>query len=161
MHLLSLLIWGGICFAVAGMSAEWAADEVAGWYRTLVTPSIAPPTWVFGPVWTVLYTLMAVAAWQVWLTDPSTLRTEALALFLVQLGFNLAWTWIFFRRHAIGAALAEVVMLWIAIAATTLAFGKVMQVAGLLMVPYLAWVTFAVVLNAAFWRLNPAFRPQK
>ena len=58
MHLLSLLIWGGICFAVAGISAEWAADEVAGWYRTLVVPRIAPPTWVFGPVWTVLYTLM-------------------------------------------------------------------------------------------------------
>ncbi len=102
---------------------------------------------------------MTVSAWQVWLTEPSTLRTEALALFLAQLGFNLAWTWIFFRQHAIGAALAEVVLLWIAIASTALVFGRVLQVAGLLMVPYLAWVTFAVVLNAAFCRLNPEFRP--
>src|ERR1017187_8890632 len=123
MHLLSLLIWGGICFAVAGISAEWAADEVAGWYRTLVIPSIAPPTGVFGPVWTVLYTLMTVSAWQVWLTEPSLLRTYALAPFFVQPGFDLSRTWICFRQHAIGAALAEVVLLWIAIASTALVFG--------------------------------------
>jgi tryptophan-rich sensory protein len=109
---------------------------------------------VFGPVWTLLYALMAIAAWQVWLLAPSALRTWGLALFLAQLGLNFAWSWIFFRHHALGAALAEVVVLWAAIGATTLVFAKVAPVAAWLMTPYWAWVTFATVLNEEFWRLN-------
>ena len=127
---------------------------MSGWYRTLRRPSIALPHWVFGPVWTVLYLLMAVAAWRVWLTAPSAPRTWGLALFLVQLGLNPAWSWIFFRRHAIGAALAEVVALWAAIGVTILVFGQVAPLAAWLMAPYWAWVCFASVLNAASWRLN-------
>ena len=139
---------------VAGVSGSWTASEVPGWYRTLVRPSIAPPNWVFGPVWTLLYAMMAVAAWQVWESPSSPLRTLGLALFLVQLILNFAWSLIFFRQHAIGAALVEVVALWAAIGATTLVFGKVSPAAAWLMAPYWAWVTFAAVLNAAFWRLN-------
>jgi tryptophan-rich sensory protein len=105
-------------------------------------------------VWTLLYALMAIAAWQVWLLAPSALRTWGLALFLVQLGLNFAWPWIFFRHHALGAALAEVVVLWAAIGATTLVFGRVAPVAAWLMAPYWAWVTFATALNEEFWRLN-------
>jgi tryptophan-rich sensory protein len=97
---------------------------------------------------------MAVAAWRVWLATPSTARTVGLTLFLVQLALNLAWSWIFFRRHAIGAALLEVVLLWLAIAITTMAFGRVAPLAAWLLLPYLAWVTFATALNARFWRMN-------
>jgi tryptophan-rich sensory protein len=98
--------------------------------------------------------MMAIAAWQVSQTSPSTLRTWAIGLFLTQLALNFAWSFLFFRCHAIGGALAEVIVLWLAIGATTLVFGRVMPSAAGLMVPYWAWVTFAAVLNAAFWRLN-------
>jgi tryptophan-rich sensory protein len=154
MRWISLICWIGICFMVAGVSGSWTASEVPGWYRTLVRPSIAPPNWVFGPVWTLLYAMMAVAAWQVWESPSSPLRTLGLALFLVQLILNFAWSLIFFRQHAIGAALVEVVALWAAIGATTLVFCRVSPAAAWLMAPYWAWVSFASVLNAAFWRLN-------
>jgi benzodiazapine receptor len=150
----ALFFWFALCFAVAGIGGRWTASEIAGWYRTLARPAIAPPNWVFGPVWTLLYGLMAFAAWRVWLATPSPARSRALALFLVQLALNLAWTWIFFRKHAVGTALIEVIALWAAIAVTMLAFRRVEPGAGWLMAPYLAWVTFASVLNAAFWHLN-------
>jgi translocator protein len=150
----ALFFWFALCFAVAGIGARWTTAEITGWYRTLARPTIAPPNWVFGPVWTLLYGLMAFAAWRVWLAPPSPARNLALALFLAQLALNLAWTWIFFRKHAVGAALIEVIALWAAIAATMLAFRRVEPGAGWIIAPYLAWVTFASVLNAAFWRLN-------
>jgi tryptophan-rich sensory protein len=154
MRWISLIIWIGICFAVAGVCGRWTASEIPGWYRTLARPSIAPPDWVFGPVWTLLYALMAVAVWRVWESAPSPLRSWGLALFLVQLGLNFAWPLIFFRYHAIGAALAEILALWVAIGATTLVFHHVEPLAAWLMAPYWAWVSFASVLNGAFWRLN-------
>ena len=149
-----LLSWFGLCFAVAGVSGSWTASEIPGWYRTLVRPAFAPPNWIFGPVWTLLYALMAVAAWQLWLLPASGLRTWGLVLFLAQLALNFAWSFIFFRCHALGAALAEVVVLWAAIGAATLLFGRVAPVAAWLMAPYWAWVSFASVLNAAYWLLN-------
>lgn len=154
MRWFALLFWFALCFAVASIGGRWTAGEIAGWYRTLNRPTIAPPNWVFGPVWTLLYGLMAFAAWRVWLAPPSPARRLALVLFLAQLALNLAWTWIFFRKHAIGAALIEVIALWAAIAVTMLAFRRVEPGAGWLMAPYLAWVTFASALNAAFWRIN-------
>ena len=154
MRWISLLFWLGVCFGVAGVSGSWTASEIPGWYRTLTRPAIAPPNWVFGPVWILLYALMAIAAWQVWQTAPSSLRTWGLVLFLAQLGLNFAWSWIFFRHHAIRSALVEIVLLWIAIGAATLIFHRVSPAAAWLMVPYWAWVSFATVLNAAFWRLN-------
>jgi tryptophan-rich sensory protein len=154
MRWISLICWIGLCFAVAGVSGSWTASAVPGWYRTLTRPAIAPPDWVFGPAWTLLYALMAVAAWRIWESPASPLRTWGLALFLVQLILNFAWSLIFFRHHAIGAALVEIVALWAAIGATTLVFGRVSPAAAWLMAPYWAWVTFATVLNAAFWRLN-------
>jgi tryptophan-rich sensory protein len=154
MRWFSLIVWLAICFIVAGVSGSWTASEVPGWYRTLVRPAIAPPNWLFGPVWTLLYALMVIAAWQVWQSAASPLRTWGLIFFLVQLGLNFAWSLIFFRHHAIGAALAEVIVLWVAIGLTTLLFSRVAPSAGWLMAPYWAWVTFASVLNAAIWRLN-------
>jgi tryptophan-rich sensory protein len=154
MRWIGLVFWFALCFAVAGIGGRWTSGEIAGWYRTLNRPAIAPPNWVFGPVWSLLYALMAIAAWRVWLAAPSSIRSWALGLFVAQLALNLAWSWIFFRRHALGAALAEVAVLWFAIGGTILAFSLVAPVAAWLMAPYLAWVTFATVLNAAFWRLN-------
>lgn len=154
MHWFPLLFWFALCFAVAGIGGWWTAREVKWWYRTLRRPGIAPPDWIFGPVWTLLYALMALAAWRIWLAAPSGARTSAICLFLAQLALNLAWSWIFFRQHAIGAALVEVGVLWAVIAATAIAFSRVAPVAAWLMAPYLAWVTFAAALNAEFWRLN-------
>lgn len=156
MRWFSLLCWLAICFAVAAVSGSWTVSEIPGWYRTLVRPAIAPPNWLFGPVWTLLYAMMAVAAWLVWQSAPSSPRTWGLILFLAQLALNFAWSLIFFRHHALGAALAELVVLWVAIGATTLVFARVAPSAAWLMAPYWAWVTFAAVLNEAFWRLNRA-----
>jgi tryptophan-rich sensory protein len=154
MRWIGLVFWIALCFAVAGMGARWTAEEVTGWYTTLKRPAIAPPNWIFGPVWTLLYALMAVAVWRVWLAEPSAARSWALALFVAQLALNLAWSWIFFRQHAIGAALAEVALLWVAIAGTAVQFSRVTPLAAWIMIPYLAWVSFATALNAAYWRLN-------
>jgi translocator protein len=158
MQWIALLSWLVLCFAVAGIGGWCAADDLAGWYRTLVKPRIAPPTWVFGPIWTALYALMAIAAWQVWLSPSSPMRTKSLTLFLIQLALNLAWPWIFFREHEIGAALAEVILLWIVIGATTMAFGGLVPLAAWLMAPYWAWTSFAILVNAAFWLLNREYR---
>lgn len=154
MRWITLLGWLVLCFAVAGISGSFTAQEVPGWYRTLNRPSFAPPDWVFGPVWTLLYALMAVAAWRVSLEPSSSVRNTALALFILQLALNFAWSLIFFRQHAIGAALVEVLVLWIFIGGTTLIFSRLSPLAAWLMVPYWAWVSFASVLNWAFWRLN-------
>lgn len=154
MQWIGLLVCLGICFAVAGIGSWWTVGDINGWYRTLVMPKIAPPNWVFGPVWTLLYALMAVAAWRVWLSASSPLRSLGLELFVLQLGLNLGWSLIFFRLHAIRMALVEVLILWAAIGITTLIFGAVSPLAAWLMAPYWAWVTFAAILNAAFLRVN-------
>ena len=154
MRWLSLLFWLFLCFAVAAVSGSSTAAAIPGWYRSLHRPAIAPPNWVFAPVWTLLYILMALAAWRVSLAATSPLRTWAIGLFLLQLALNFAWSILFFGRHAIGAAFVDIVALWLAIAATTLAFSRLSPVAACLMAPYLAWVSFAAVLNYAFWRIN-------
>jgi len=154
MRWITLLAWLGLCFAVAGVSGHWTAVEVAGWYKTLRMPSIAPPNWIFGPVWTLLYAMMAVAAWRITLTAPSQERTWALALFLTQLALNFAWSLLFFHWHQIGWAFVEVLVLWALIAASALAFSALDRTAAWMMVPYLAWVSFAALLNFLLWRLN-------
>jgi tryptophan-rich sensory protein len=154
MHWITLLFWFGICFAVAGVSGWWTSGEITEWYPSLAKPAIAPPNWIFGPVWTLLYALMAIAAWLVSQSASTPWRTLGLGLFLAQLGLNLAWSAIFFRWHAIGAALAEVILLWAVIGATLLVFSRAEPVAAWLMAPYWAWTSFATILNAAFWRLN-------
>jgi benzodiazapine receptor len=154
MRWISLLGWILLCFAVAGISGRWTAQEIPTWYRALRRPPIAPPNWLFGPVWSLLYALMAIAAWLVWQTPPTTLRTAALVLFILQLTLNFAWSWLFFHLHRMGLALAENVLLWVAIAATLGAFFPCSHIAAWLLVPYIAWVTFAILLNFEFWRMN-------
>ncbi len=123
------------------------------WYAGLNKPLWNPPAWLFGPAWTTLYTLMAIAAWLVW---KRVGFTRALGFYFVQLILNAAWTPIFFGAHALGWALFEIVIMWIAILLTLLSFLRVQKTAGLLLVPYLAWVSFATFLNFTLWRLNPS-----
>lgn len=143
-----------ICLGAAGLGAIATTPEINGWYRTLAKPTWNPPSSVFGPVWTALYLTMAVAAWLVWRPAGFTAARVPLTLFAVQLGLNIAWSWIFFRLHQPGWALVEIVFLWLAIALTMGAFFQRSNLAGWLIVPYLAWVTFATALNFALWRLN-------
>ncbi len=150
-----LLGWLLLCYAVAMLGGWWMAGELREWYLGLNRPGIAPPNWVFGPVWSLIYTLMAVAAWQVWQMPPSADRNKAMLLFFVQLGLNLLWTWLFFCEHDIANALAEIVLLWIAIGAEIVIFYRIKPLAAWLMAPCWAWVSFAVVLNFSYWRLNP------
>ena len=155
MRWVSLGLWVIGCLAVGGIGGRWTGPEIRGWYRSIRKPSFNPPSWVFGPVWTTLYVLMALAAWLVTGSGDSLMRTAGLELFGFQLALNLAWSWIFFRKHAIGSAAIEVAVLWCAIGATTVVFSGVSSAAAWLMAPYWAWVTFASILNASIWRLNP------
>jgi tryptophan-rich sensory protein len=141
-----------LCLAVGGIGGGASASGIDGWYRTLAKPGWNPPDWVFGPVWTVLYVMMAVAAWLVWKTGDRV--RPALVLFFVQLALNLAWTFIFFTAQSPGLALIEIAFLWLAVLLTMLAFFGRQSTAGWLFVPYLAWVSFAAALNFAIWWMN-------
>jgi len=140
---------------VTGATGAFASRNAQAFYAQLAQPSWAPPPWLFGPVWTVLYVLMAVAAWLVWRQRGWAGARGALTLFLVQLVFNGLWTWLFFAWRMGGLAFAEILVMWVLIAATVVAFWRTRPLAGALLVPYLAWVTFAAALNFALWRANP------
>lgn len=145
-----------VCFAAAGVGSLATTPQTVsgGWYGTLDKPFFTPPASVFGPVWTVLYLSMAVSAWLVWRRRGFSGARAAMALFSAQLMLNLLWSVIFFGLEAPGLALVEIVALWTAILLTILAFSKISRPAGWLLVPYLAWVTFATALNAGIWWLN-------
>src|SRR3954470_9544233 len=144
---LGLVGWLLVCFAAAAIGAIASADAGA-FYSQLARPSWAPPGWIFGPVWAVLYLLMALAAWLVWRDARNARVWElALGLFLAQLAANARWSWTFFAWHRGGLAFADIVLLWGLIAGTAIQFSRLKPLAGLLLVPYLAWVTFAAVLN--------------
>lgn len=151
---LGLLGWVALCLGAAGLGAGATTPEIDGWYATIQKPTWNPPDAVFGPVWTTLYLMMAVAAWLVWQRGGLREQRSPLGLFGVQLALNVAWSWIFFGQHQLGWAFLELVVLWLAIAATAVAFFRCSKVAGWLLVPYLAWVSFAGVLNFTIWRLN-------
>jgi tryptophan-rich sensory protein len=142
-----------IVMLVAGLGGLFTGRSVSTWYRTLSRPDWTPPDWLFGPVWTVLYLSMAVAAWMVWRRGTPA-ATAALSAFAVQLAFNVAWSALFFGLRSPAAAMVDIVLLWLAIAATIACFLRVSVPAGLIMLPYLAWVTFAAALNFAIWRMN-------
>ena len=144
--------WLGLCFAVASLGAVFSPGE---WYATLSKPAWNPPGWIFGPVWSALYTMMAVAAWLVWRQGGWKQQRKALLVFLVQLVLNALWSPLFFGLHWPGLAFAEILLLWVAIAWTITVFLHVHRLAAWLLVPYLAWVSFAAVLNGTLWRLNP------
>ena len=151
---LALGAFVGACFLVAGVGGWLTSMGMPEWYATLRKPSFNPPSWIFGPVWTALYLAMAVAGWLVWREAGLDGGFRALALFFVQLALNLAWSGIFFALRSPGWAMVEIVALWSAILVTMLLFFRHSTLAGWLLVPYLIWVSFAAVLNAAIVRLN-------
>lgn len=138
--------------AVGMIGGLATAPSIESWYRTIAKPDWTPPDWVFGPVWTILYIMMGVAAWLVWKTRDRV--APAMALFGVQLALNLAWSLLFFGARSPGLALIEVVFLWTSVLLTMLAFFGRQSTAGWLFVPYLAWVSFAAMLNFAIWSMN-------
>ena len=152
-RLLPLFSWLVLCFLVALLNAQ--VTDPGEWYQALDKPAWTPPGWLFGPAWTLLYTLMGVAAFLVWEHRRTPLARLALGLFLLQLAFNAAWSWLFFQQQAIGLALIDLAALWLALAATLVVFFRVRPAAGYLLVPYLLWVTYAAALNGAIVALNP------
>jgi translocator protein len=146
---------GATPLVVGGLSSVFTLDGLRVWYRTLRRPAWNPPDQVFGPVWTTLYVCMGIALVQVVRSDQDRIARQAgLALFALQLVLNAGWSWIFFVNHDLFGALVEILALWLAIAATIVTFARVRPSAAGLLVPYLAWVTFATALTAAIWRLN-------
>jgi len=141
-----------ICLSVAWIGSALTVPSLKSWYASLAKPRWTPPNWLFGPVWTILYVAMAIAAWLVW--RQSGFGSRAMKLFMLQLLLNLAWSGVFFYLRAPGSAFVEIVLLWCAILASTIAFGRVAPVAAWLMAPYLIWVSFAAALNFSIWRLN-------
>lgn len=150
-----LLGWAIVTFLAAALGAR-ASISAADFYASLALPAWAPPASVFGPVWTVLYALMALAAWLVWRQGGWRAATPALALYLLQLALNVLWSWLFFGWKQGALAFADIALLLALIVATIVAFHRVRPAAAWLLLPYLAWVTFASALNYAVWQANPA-----
>jgi translocator protein len=142
--------------AVAAFSAAFASRTSAEFYALLDKPAWAPPAWLFGPVWSVLYVLMAVAAWRVWRADGLRAARAPLGLYVVQLALNALWTWLFFVWRDGPWATAEVLLLWATIATTAFLFRRRDTIAAGLLVPYLLWVSFASALTISVWQRNPA-----
>jgi tryptophan-rich sensory protein len=153
-QIVGLVAWLIVSFLAAAVGGA-ASIQAGSFYTRLLRPEWAPPPEAFGPVWTVLYVLMGLAAWLVWREGGFRAAKPALTLFLVQLALNALWTWIFFAWQRGGLAFAEVLVLWALIVATLISFWRIRPLAGALLVPYLLWVTFAAALTWSVWRLNP------
>jgi translocator protein len=144
--------WLALCFSAAAFGGLFGPGE---WYAKLNKPAWNPPGWVFALVWSALYTMMAVAAWLVWRRGGLPSRRVPLAFFLSQLLLNALWSPTFFGLRNPGLAFADIALLWSVLVITLVSFWRVRLLAGALLAPYLAWVTFAAALNLAIWRLNP------
>jgi tryptophan-rich sensory protein len=151
---LALLGWVALC-AAAGALGALASVSAPEFYALLDRPSWAPPAGVFGPVWTLLYLSMALAAWLVWRERGWARARSALGLFVLQLAANALWSWLFFGWHQGALAFADILLLLALIVATLFAFARVRSLAAWLLVPYLAWVSFATALNFSVWQRNP------
>lgn len=143
-----------LCLAISAVGGWVTAQSVGTWFRTLEKPSFNPPDWVFAPVWTTLYVLIALAGWRVWRLRGLAGAPAAMAAYATQLALNLGWSFLFFGAREIGLAFAEVLLLFAAIAVNMALFRRIDRIAGWLLAPYLAWVGFASLLNFALWRLN-------
>jgi tryptophan-rich sensory protein len=150
---LALILFLAICLGAGGLGSFFTANSVREWYPRLRRPPGTPPSWVFGPVWTTLYVLMALSAWLIW-RDYGLGARAALLIFFAQLALNVAWSGIFFGSRQPGVALAEIVVLWLAITFTIFIFYMLLPLAAALLVPYWLWVMYATYLNFGFWRLN-------
>lgn len=149
-----LVFFMAVCFAAAAVGAIGSMNAPQ-FYGQLVQPDWAPPTWLFGPVWTLLYAAMAFAAWLVWRKGPTATVTVALSVFFLQLALNALWSWMFFAWRQGAGAFAEIILLWLLIAYCIVLFRRIQPFSAYLLWPYLAWVSFASALNFALWRANP------
>jgi tryptophan-rich sensory protein len=147
---------GLIAWVLAALAAGWIGSlfPPGVWYESLAKPEWTPPGFIFAPVWTVLYILMGVAAWLVWRRNGFAAARLALTIFIGQLLLNTLWSFLFFGAHRPDLAFLEIVVLWVAILITTILFWRKTPIAGILLLPYLAWVGFASFLNLAIWQLN-------
>jgi translocator protein len=148
-----LLFFILVTLIVGAGASVFTEPNIPTWYAGLVHPAFAPPNWVFAPVWTTLYVLMAVAAWRVWRVTGT--KSLEMGVYAAQLFFNFSWSAIFFASHQIGLALADIGLLLLLILTATILFWRRDRIAGLLFLPYLLWTGFAAALNQAFWTLNP------
>jgi len=153
-QVIGLIGWLAVCFIAAGIGGV-ASMRAGSFYLSLDRPEWAPPATVFGPVWTTLYTLMAIAAWLVWREGGFERARTALGLFLAQLAINAVWSWMFFAWRLGGVAFADIIVLWVLLVATLISFWRIRPLAGVLLLPYLMWVSFAGVLNYSVWKMNP------
>ena len=151
---IGLVGWVALCFMVAAIGAV-ASVQAKTFYGQLVQPAWAPPPYLFGPVWSVLYLLMAVAAWLVWRQGGFAAQRMPLTLFVFQLAPNALWSWLFFAWQMGGVAFADILLLCLLIVVTIWQFARVSPLAAGLLAPYLAWVSFASALNLSLWQLNP------
>lgn len=146
-----------ICFLAAAIGSVFTSSAIPGWYQTIKKPSFNPPSWIFGPVWTILYLLMGLSAYLVWKKESFFRKNkvnQSLLIFLVQLIFNALWSVVFFGLNDIVGAMAVIVALWFLILATIIQFYKMSKTAAYLLVPYFLWVTFASILNLAIVLIN-------
>jgi benzodiazapine receptor len=151
----ALLIFLVICLSTGFLGGLLTRPAIlSGWYDSLTKPFFTPPAWVFGPVWTLLYLLIAVAAWLVWAGRVRHPVRIPLMIFFAQLVLNILWSALFFGAQRPGWAMVEIIFLWIFILGTVILFWRVHRLAAMLLVPYTMWVSFAVVLNGALWWLN-------
>jgi tryptophan-rich sensory protein len=152
--ILGLLGFLGASFMVSGLGAAITATSVGNWYQTLAKPFFNPPDWIFAPVWTSLFIMMAIAGWRVWRKAGQRHQSKVFMLYAVQLGLNLGWSALFFGLQQIGWALTEIIVLLLVLVANTIVFWRIDKAAGILFVPYVLWVSFATLLTASLWRLN-------
>ena len=152
---LKLLISITTPIIIGGMSGFFTMNEVNGlWFTTLIKPSFNPPNYLFGPVWTLLYTLMGISLFMVWNTPKSNLRNRAITIFCLQLFLNFWWSILFFKFHLLLISVIDIIVLWALISYMIISFSKVKPVAAYIQIPYLLWVSFATVLNISIWYLN-------
>ena len=144
------------CLVIGYLSSLVTKESIISWYPTINKPVFNPPNWIFAPVWTILYVMMGVAGGMIWNkleTDQENVK-KAFTFFIIQLGFNALWSYLFFGLHNPFLALIEIILLWLMIFETYNQFKKIDKIAAYLLLPYLAWVSFATILNASIWWLN-------
>ncbi len=134
----------------------FTTDSITGWYSMLAKSSLNPSSWIFGPVWAALFLLMGISLWLIWVKEDIALKAKrwAICIFIIQLVLNTAWSIIFFGLHNVSGALIDIVLMWIFILMTIILFSKISKKAAWLLVPYIAWVSFAIYLNYSIWALN-------
>ncbi len=154
-HILILGAWIVLCELVGVIGSMLTIPQISTWYPTLVKPFFSPPNWVFGPVWTLLYACMGFAAYRIWLQGMKKREHRiAMGIFLVQLGVNFLWSFIFFDRHNIPGGFIDIAVMWLLILYLVVKLEHIDRLASYAMIPYLLWVSFAMVLNYYLWLLN-------